>query len=89
MVKMLVLGEIEGKRKRGRQRMRWLDSITNATDMNLSKLQEVVEHRGAWWAAVYGVNLATEQQQCLPWSLEVWIPVLIQLVWHRGPEKVT
>ena len=89
MVKTLVLGEIEGKRKRGRKRMRWLDSITNAMDMNLSKLQGVVEHRGAWRAAVHGVNLATEQQPCLSWSLEVWIPVLIQLVWHRGPEKVT
>ena len=64
--KTVMLGETEGKRKRGQQRMRWLDSITNAMDMNLSKLQEVVEHRGAWRAAVHGVSLANEQQQSLP-----------------------
>ena len=48
--KTLTLGKIEGKRRRGRQRMRWLDSITDSTDMNLSKLQERVEDRGSWWA---------------------------------------
>ena len=50
----LMLGKIEGRRRRGRQRMRWLDSITDLVDMNLSKLQEVVEDRGAWPAAVRG-----------------------------------
>ena len=53
--KTLMLGKTEGQRRRGRQRMRWLDSITDSTDMNLSKLQEIVEERGIWCAAVHGV----------------------------------
>ena len=48
-------GEIEGKKRSGRQRMRWLDSITDSVDMNLSKLQEIVEDRGVWRATVHGV----------------------------------
>ena len=49
-----MLGKIEGRRRRGRQRMRWLDSITNSMDMNLSKLREIVKDRGAWRAVAHG-----------------------------------
>ena len=58
MEKTLILGKIEGRRRRGRQRMRWLDGVIDSVGMSLSKLQEIVKNREAWHAVVHGIAMS-------------------------------
>ena len=73
--KTLMLGKIEGGRRREQQRMRWLDGITNSMDMSLSKLRELVRDREAWHAAVHGVG--GERRNWPRWHVEALSPHIL------------
>ena len=83
--KTLMLREIEGRRRRGRRRMRWLDGIINLMDMNLSKLQEIVEDRGDWCATAHGITKS--QTQLSNWTTKT---VLLQEFFnmHQSRKKL-
>ena len=74
-----MLGKIEGRRRKGRQRMRWSDGITDSTDMSLSELQELVMDREAWRAAIHGVAKSRTTEQLNNKNVQVE-----RVTWHVG-----